>query len=848
MGQSSPELASLRGPAPADADPTAAQPGQATPAGSAVTKPPAGSVEAGQAVTELRSNHGKDAPSVVLNSAGTIKSVTAAPGKTLAAQRDAFTTRYAAGFGASSTSKLQAEAPSKLPGGDAVTRYQQVVGGLPVMGGELLVTTNSKGAVRGALSALDGSTPKTVSARITADAARAAAIKAFGDRYATGADQIAQATAKLWLADPAKFGQPGSGLSPVYWVKLTGADGGELGDVIVDALTGKVGLAASDRQTARSRRVCDLANGRVNLDFAYNYSCAVGTTLGSKSTSRAEGKPASSVAEVNAAYDHLGAVYDFYKNTFGLDSFDGSGSEVRATVRTCDLTPSPCPYPNAFWEGSQFVFGAGFAVDDVVAHEFTHAVTEYSSGLYYWYEPGAINEAFSDIMGQFVDLRTPNDDQGTNRWLLGEALNGPTQYGAIRSMANPNTFGDPARYNDPLWYTDTLGAERDNGGVHYNSGVANKLASLLADGGTFNGVKVRGIGLGRSEQLWYRVMHLVSSGADYRELRLALGSACQQLIGSYYIRAEHCDSVQQAITAVALPVTSANERTVTADYCPGSPYQAPATVYLNQFESGMSGWTTDQPARWQVAPSLDVPYTYAASGQGSLNGWTSQSGLGSGTSAEMISAVTLPAGTPYLSYATSVFLNSGAQGKVYIQGTNGTWNPVQTITTPTRGYTVNRVDLTAYAGQAVKVRFRIENAAGIDWYVDDVQLYSCTGRPSAPTKPVAYYDGTSIRACWGLPQYTGTAPSTWDVQVTPGGTPERSTYNDREQLQIKNVTQGTTYTITVRYVSNGQLGEPLTLEVNAAAGSYVPPFTVGSGRPAPGPQPVCGGERTVARR
>ncbi len=103
--------------------------------------------------------------------------------------------------------------------------------------------------------------------------------------------------------------------------------------------------------------------------------------------------------------------------------------EVDRVTRTYD-----CPYENAFWNGTQMVYGEGFAsADDVVAHELTHAVTERTAGLYYYMQSGALNESFSDIFGETVDLWNDGDPPA-DRWLMGEEL----PIGAIRDMGDPN--------------------------------------------------------------------------------------------------------------------------------------------------------------------------------------------------------------------------------------------------------------------------------------------------------------------------------------------------------------------------------------------------------------------------
>ena len=119
---------------------------------------------------------------------------------------------------------------------------------------------------------------------------------------------------------------------------------------------------------------------------------------------RTEGGPATGDADADNAYTYLGDTYDYFWTQHGRDSWNGGGAALIATVHYCPNAAS-CPYQNAFWNGSQMVFGDGFsAADDVVAHELTHAVTETSANLFYYMQSGALNESFSDIFGEAVDL------------------------------------------------------------------------------------------------------------------------------------------------------------------------------------------------------------------------------------------------------------------------------------------------------------------------------------------------------------------------------------------------------------------------------------------------------------
>jgi len=137
---------------------------------------------------------------------------------------------------------------------------------------------------------------------------------------------------------------------------------------------------------------------------------------------------------------------------------------------------------------------------DVVAHELTHGVTERSSGLIYQGESGALNEAWSDIFGAMVDYQ--EGATGADIWLVGEDIYTPDISGdALRNMADPAQFGD---YD--YWPTRYTGLS-DNGGVHWNSGIANLAFQLLVDGGKHprgkSSVVVTGIGFAEAADIFY---------------------------------------------------------------------------------------------------------------------------------------------------------------------------------------------------------------------------------------------------------------------------------------------------------------------------------------------------------
>jgi len=197
---------------------------------------------------------------------------------------------------------------------------------------------------------------------------------------------------------------------------------------------------------------------------------------------RGEGDPEVALANANAAYDGLGATRAFYRDTLGRDSIDNAGLTLLGNVNF------GVQYDNAFWDGTEMVFGEGdgvifkdFTLDvDVCGHELTHGVTQYTAGLLYTDQPGAMNEAFSDIFGSCIDQFVHNVDAGEHNWLIGEEVMGDQLYGeAIRSMSHPGTA-----YDDPILGTDPQPADMSGyvpgGDPHVNSGIINRTFYLTA--------------------------------------------------------------------------------------------------------------------------------------------------------------------------------------------------------------------------------------------------------------------------------------------------------------------------------------------------------------------------------
>jgi Zn-dependent metalloprotease len=162
---------------------------------------------------------------------------------------------------------------------------------------------------------------------------------------------------------------------------------------------------------------------------------------------RGEGDPASTDAAINEAYDGLGATYKLYMDIYQRNSIDDQGMRLDASVHFGQ------GYDNAFWDGQEMVFGDGDGIIfvgftkavDVIGHELTHGVTDYTAKLIYHKQPGALNESFSDVFGSLVKQYAANQTAAQADWLIGQGILAPSINGqALRSMKEPGTA-----YNDP---------------------------------------------------------------------------------------------------------------------------------------------------------------------------------------------------------------------------------------------------------------------------------------------------------------------------------------------------------------------------------------------------------------
>lgn len=232
------------------------------------------------------------------------------------------------------------------------------------------------------------------------------------------------------------------------------------------------------------------------------------TTLQNKLV-RNEGDPATGDRQVDEAYDGAGATYKLYLEVYGRDSLDGRGFELLSNVHYGS------DYDNAFWDGRQMAYGDGGMIFKpltgdlaVIGHEFSHGVVEFSGGLIYRDQSGALNEHFADVFGSLTKQYHLNQEACNADWLIGSGLLLPSVSGvALRSMKAPGTaYNDPliGKDSQPYHMDDYVVTSRDNGGVHINSGIPNHAFYLLA-------MMLGGYAWEKAGQIWYKTMQDINN-------------------------------------------------------------------------------------------------------------------------------------------------------------------------------------------------------------------------------------------------------------------------------------------------------------------------------------------------
>jgi Zn-dependent metalloprotease len=459
--------------------------------------------------------------------------------------------------------------------GQSVVTVEQRVNGIAVFGSSGKVIVNPSLGVTSLTASFSPVGIETTTPTVTQAQALTAAKEKLREQLSSKtrdrsldrarADLNSLATkAELSIFDPALMRSRGATPGPA---RLAWAVSIDTFRVFVDALTSDVLFVFRDQPTASPRQIYDLANavkfpGKKVIDEAANM--------------RADPMP----PDGDLAFNNAGIVFDYLAKALGragiadtadtgtaLESYIRYGDEQNAYW--CNSGGAYCPKPKSM------VYGPGFAKAlDVVGHEMTHGIIGEEAKLNYADESGAVNESLADIFGTLMEFHA---NPATANWVLGEALPGFSLTKPMRSLAFPNLMdedgksmfdkskpisasnrGQPDHYSDYLKRDDPLcetTGDYFNGCVHFNSGILNKFAFLISEGGPFKGIDVEGIGRAKLGKIAYRALTTqLNASSGLVQAADAFVQSCQDLAtaNAAGMLDSDCKQVMAARTATGL--------------------------------------------------------------------------------------------------------------------------------------------------------------------------------------------------------------------------------------------------------------------------------------------------------
>lgn len=472
--------------------------------------------------------------------------------------------------------------------GEAHDRLAQDIDGIPVFGAEAILHLNRRGQLIDVTDRIERDLRVDTKPSLSREEAIDIAVQQAG-----GATMLVGAPrAELQIYSER------NGARLTYMVELearTLEDDLSMPVVFVDAITSQIVASFDNLETARNRKTYT----------AKNLSTLPGTLVLS------EGQAPSADAVLNQAHDNAGLTYDFYFSKYGRDSYNGAGAILSSTVHY------NANYVNAFWNGSQMVYGDGdgsqsgpLTVLDIVAHELTHAVTSTSSALVYQNESGALNEAMSDIFGAAIEAQRDGAVSG-NTWKIGEECWTPATAGdALRYMNDPALAGDYDHYASR--YTGTS----DNGGVHWNSGIANLAYYLMVAGGTHPRGKSSNVvptlatnsldSILKGAAIFYRANTVyLTANSTFADARTATVQAATDLYGAAEITAVSEAWTAVGVAAAPLWVTFAQQSNLSGarNNKKNFSYATPVGAQAIKFEMSDGSGDADLYVKWGSAPT-----------------------------------------------------------------------------------------------------------------------------------------------------------------------------------------------------------------------------------------------------
>jgi Zn-dependent metalloprotease len=607
-------------------------------------------------------------------------------------------------------------------------RYHRTYAGLPVVGGDLVVAQDADGSLRGATWA-SGHAIKVASTRatVTPQHAAAASARRTGLHEGTAAPRkvVYAALHRPVLAwETTVTGTEADGTPVVDLVYTDARSGRQLGvlpqvmnadgtghSLYSGTVTVKTTPSGSTYQlndgTRGGHRTYDANNSTSQTNPGTLFTDA-DNVWGNGSTSSRQS------AAVDAAYG-AAETWDFYRNHFGRTGIRNDGVAAYSKVHFGNS------YGNAFWYDPCFcmTYGDGDSMFkpltslDVAGHEMSHGVTSATAGLDYAGDAGGLNEATSDVFGTMVEFEAANaNDPGD--YYIGEKIMKDGSY--LRRMDTPSADGGSVN----CWSTSTRNLD-----PHYSSGVGNHLFYLLAEGSgsktiggrthsssTCNGSTVGGIGRNAAAALWYRALTVYwTTTTSYPQAANGMVKAAKDLYGA---TSSQCTATVAAWKAVSV---------TPAETCGTTPPPTGGNLLLNPgFESGTASWSASSGA--VTNSTSGVPHS------GSWYAWLD--GYGSSHTDSVAQTVAIPSASSAtlgfsLYVATDETTSSTAYDTLRVQvvsgGTTSTRATYSNLNAGS-GYVKRTVDLTAYAGRTVTVRFLgVEDSSlATSFLVDDTSL------------------------------------------------------------------------------------------------------------------------------
>jgi Zn-dependent metalloprotease len=463
--------------------------------------------------------------------------------------------------------------------GQSVAHVTQRLNGIPVFGSSAKYVVNPALAVTDITAsystvAISGTTPS-----ITADEAAEVARNHVRDQLSKrardpGLDRLfasldsLQPKSELMIFDPALLRTRGANPGPLRLTWLVSVDSLR---VFVDAENRNVLFFYRDHPSVMVRRVYDLSSNQVFPGQK---------VLDEETNERVDLIP----ADAMRAFQNTGFVRDYFYIVLGRSGLEATGAKANMPLesyvrysseqnaRWCKDQSVNCPKANVM------VYGPGFAgALDVVGHEVTHGIIAHEADLVYADESGAVNEALADIFGTLIEFQAKD---GAGNWAIGESLPGYSEASPMRSMAEPHlkgqgnaslfnkaqpfsvtNRGQPDHYSEYVARSDSLCDttwDYLNGCVHFNSGVLNKLAYLVSEGGEHKGQTVSGIGRLKLARIVYRALTTkLNATSSLVHAADSFVAACTDLVGAVAgITAQDCVQVENARRAVGLGTDS----------------------------------------------------------------------------------------------------------------------------------------------------------------------------------------------------------------------------------------------------------------------------------------------------